>query len=308
VIVGATGTGKSEVALLCAERLGGEIVGCDALQVYAGFDVGTAKPSQAERARVPHHLVDVADPRTDFSVAEYVRRADDAIRGIAARGRVPVVVGGTGMYLRALLRGLISAAARDEALRARLRRMAERFGSPRLHRWLAGKDPASAARIPPKDTQRIVRALELAMAGVTTWGLALAREGTWDSGAERYAALKVGLALERDPLYERLDARVDRFFDDGLVDEVRALLGMGIPAEANAFKAIGYREVLAALRAGAPPDAVREEVKRNTRRYAKRQRTWFRGEPGVVWLDAAAGSVVTAQRIATLYEQRGAGA
>jgi tRNA dimethylallyltransferase len=253
---------------------------------------------------VPHHLVGVADPRADFSVAEYVRRADEAIGAIGARGRLPIVVGGTGMYLRALLRGLVPARGRDAALRARLRGLAERFGSGRLHRWLAGLDPASARRIPPADTQRIVRALELALAGEATWGATLAGSGTWDSGIERYSCLKVGLALEREALNRRIDDRVDRFFDAGLVDEVRGLLAAGIPEDANAFKAIGYREVLVALRAGASPEAAREEVKRNTRRYAKRQRTWFRGEPGVVWLDAAAGPDAAADRIAELFAAR----
>jgi tRNA dimethylallyltransferase len=194
--------------------------------------------------------VDVVDPRRDFNLADYVRAAEEAIRGIAARGRVPIVVGGTGMYLRGLLRGVFESPARDDALRERLRRLAARRGSARLHRFLAGLDPASAARLAPADTQRVIRALELALAGGGTWSERLGREGTWSSARERYASLKVGLDMDRDALARELAARVDAFFDAGLVDEVRSLLARGVPESANAFKAIGYREVLASLRAG----------------------------------------------------------
>jgi tRNA dimethylallyltransferase len=245
--------------------------------------------------------VDFADPRRDFNLGEYVRAADEAIRGIAARGRVPIVVGGTGMYLRGLLRGVVAFPGRDEALRRRLRKMAERHGPARLRRWLLALDPASAARLPAADTQRILRGLELALRGRGTWSEALDREGTWTSGRERYASLKVALGMDRAMLGERLDARVDAFFDAGLVGEVRSLLAGGVPDGANAFKAIGYREVLAALRAGEDPEGAREPVKRSTRRYAKRQRTWFRREPWIVWLDAALGPERLAERIADLW-------
>jgi tRNA dimethylallyltransferase len=287
--------------VLVAERLDGEIVGCDALQVYSGFDAATGKPSPELRRRVPHHLVDFVDPLSDFNLGAYVRAAEEAIRGIAARGRVPIVVGGTGMYLRGLLRGVVDVGDRDEALRRRLRRMAERHGPARLWRWLSRMDPGSAARLPAADAQRILRGLELALRGRGTWSEALDREGTWTLGRERFSSLKIALDMDRAALAGRLDARVDAFFDAGLAAEVRSLLAGGVPADANAFKAIGYREVLATLRAGKDPEEAREAVKKSTRRYAKRQRTWFRGEPGIVWLDAAPGPEVLAARIADLW-------
>jgi len=287
VVLGPTGTGKSRLALALASRLDGEIVGCDALQVYRGLDAATAKPSAADRRRVPHHLVDVVEPRRDYSLAEYVRDAEAAIRAIAGRGRVPLVVGGTGMYLRGLLRGVVDAPPRDAALRARLSRIAERRGIVALHRWLGRVDPRSASRLTPQDRQRVLRALELALGSERTWSERLRRDGTWAAGEERYPTLKIGLDMERGLLASRLDERVERFFDAGLIEEVQRLLAAGVPREANAFKAIGYREVLDRLERGLAPRAAADAIRRNTRRYAKRQRTWFRKEPGVIWLDAA---------------------
>jgi tRNA dimethylallyltransferase len=290
--------------VLLASRLDGEIVGCDALQVYRGFDAATAKPSLADRRRVPHHLIDVADPRTDYSLADYVRQADEAIRGIRSRGRLPIVVGGTGLYLRGLLKGVVPAPPRDPALRERLRRMADRFGAPRMHRWLRGLDPDSAARLHAGDTQRLLRALEVAIKGAETWGGVLAERGTWSRPGERYRALKIGLDTDREGLAARLDRRVQGFFAAGLIDEVRGLLHAGIPAESNAFKAIGYRQVLEALDAGADPETAVEATQRSTRRYVKRQRTWFRKEPGIVWLDSDLGAETLCDRIVALYGKR----
>ena len=294
-----------------AERLGGEVVGCDALQVYRGLDAATAKPSRAERQRVPHWLVDVADPRCDYSVADYVRDADAAIAAIVARGRVPVVAGGTGLYLRGLLKGIVAAPPRDDAIRRRLRAMLARFGAPRLHRLLEKLDAASAARLPPQDEQRIVRALELALTCGETWSAKLARSGTWSRPEERYRALKFGLELERDVLAERLAARVDRFFDADLPGEVERLLASGVPESANAFKGIGYREMLRAKAEGSDPYGAREAIVVATRQYAKRQRTWFRSEPGLVWLDAASGLDALTSRVAaawTALRERGGAA
>jgi tRNA dimethylallyltransferase len=288
-LCGPTGTGKSRLAATIAERIGGEVVGCDALQVYRGLDAGTAKPTGAERARVPHWLLDVADPRRDYSLADYVRDADEAIASIVSRGRVPVIAGGTGMYLRGLLKGIVPAPPRNEELRRRLQGLHARFGAPRLHRWLASLDPASAVRIRPADTQRVVRAIELALASDATWSARLASSGTWSAEGERYRALKFGLDLPRAELAERLAARVDAFLEGGLAGEVERLLASGVPETANAFKAIGYREVLEARAAGRDPKSARDAIVVATRRYAKRQRTWFRKEPGIVWLDAGAG-------------------
>lgn len=278
-------------------------MGCDALQLYRGFDVATAKPSEEERAQAPHHLVDVIDPLRDFNLADYVRAADDAIGEIRSRGRVPIVAGGTGLYLRGLLRGVVDSPPRDERLRRRLRDVARRRGSASLHHWLTRLDPESAARVASGDTQRIVRAMELALSGDSTWSRRLRDEGTWASGVERYDTLKVGLDADREWLNARLDRRVDLFFEAGLVEEVRGLLAAGVPPEANAFKAIGYREVLAALDRGDDPESVREEVKRNTRRYVKRQRTWFRKEPRVLWLDALEGTGRLAERVIAMWKR-----
>lgn len=305
MICGPTGTGKSEVAVQVAERIGGEIVGCDALQVYRRLDAATAKPTAEQRRRVPHHLVDVVEPETPFSLGAYVRLAEAAIAEVRERGSVPVVVGGTGMYLRGLLRGVVAAPAGDPALRERLRRMAARFGTSRLHRWLRRLDPESAARLPRGDAQRVTRALEGALGG-RSWGPALREGGSWRAGTERYPNLKIGLDLERAAHDARLRARVLGFFSAGLVEEVRALLASGLPRGTSAMKGIGYREVAGALLAGLPPEGALEEIERATRRYAKRQRTWFRAEPAVHWLDATAGPDAVAPRVIELWRARSA--
>ncbi len=302
VLFGPTGTGKSEIALDTARQLGAEIVGCDALQVYRGLDAATAKPNLAARASVRHHLVDCIHPRTDYSMADYVRAADRAIAAVRSRGHVPLVVGGTGLYLRGLLRGFLDAPARDSALRERLCEIVERGGMLKLRALLRRIDPESERRIAAADVQRTIRALELARAG-SSWSARLREDGTWSAGAERYRALKIGLDLDRERHRERLDSRVDHFFSAGLVAEVETLLAQGLSPRANALKAIGYREVLRALLRGEDPAGVREEVKRNTRRYAKRQRSWFRGEAGVVWLDAAAQRASIVGRIVELWRR-----
>jgi tRNA dimethylallyltransferase len=301
VITGVTGAGKSQLAVEVALRVGGEIVGCDALQVYRGLDAATAKPSAEDRERVPHWLVDVADPRRDYSVADYVREADAAIADIVARGRVPVVAGGSGMYLRGLLKGLVEAPPRDPELRARLRALHDRYGARRLHRLLARLDAASAARLGPEDAQRIGRALELALSRGDTWSRSLERDGTWARPGERYRALKFALDLPRTVLAERLAARVDRFFAAGLVREVELLLAAGVPPAANAFKGIGYRDVLRALAAELDPQGTRDAVVVATRQYAKRQRIWFRKEAGLTWLDASSGIEPLSERITSAW-------
>jgi tRNA dimethylallyltransferase len=290
VILGATGTGKSELAYRLALRLKGQVVNCDALQVYRGFDAATAKPDLDHRSRIPHHLVDCIDPRDEFSVAEFVRHADDAIATIDRAGEVPIVAGGTGLYLRGLLRGIVPGPARDERLRGRIHAMARRHGNAALHRWLRRIDPASAARLAVGDRQRVARAIEFTLLSGQSWSERLEAEGTWGRPwRERYESLKIGLELERPLHYERLDRRVEGFFRCGLVDEVRGLLRQGVPAGVNAMKGIGYREVAGAIGRGQPPESTIEQVKRSTRRLAKRQRTWFRREPNVIWLDVGAG-------------------
>ena len=284
--------------------LGAEIIGCDAVQLYRGLDVATGKPTPGQRAIVPHHLVDLVDPLEDMTLADYVRAAERAIVEITGRKRVALIVGGTGLYLRGLLRGIIPAPPRDAALRQRLRTMAARFGAARLHRWLRALDPPSAERLPRGDVQRIIRAIEIALSGQGTWSERLMLEGTWRQGVERFDSLKIGLDMDDHLLEPRLRDRVTAFFAAGLVGEVQALLDRGVRREANAFKAIGYREVLSALDGEGDLAGTGEEVFRNTLRYVKRQRTWFRKEPGVVWLDAALGPSALSRRITELWNER----
>lgn len=264
-------------------------MGFDAVQVYRGLDAATAKPPREQRDRVRHHVLDCVDPRTDFSLAAFLALAERALEEIRARGVPAILAGGTGLYLRGLLRGIVPAPPRDARLRARLHALADRRGPTALHRLLARIDPESARRLSPSDTQRVARAVEFGLLAGEPFSARLAGTGTWASGRERFATLKVGLTLERAELYGRLDRRVEAFFAGGLVEEVERLLASGLPPGSNALKAIGYREVAAALASGGDPHAVVEDVKRNTRRYAKRQLTWFRGEPDVVWLDAGSG-------------------
>ena len=285
VILGPTGTGKTALGISLARSLSGEILGCDSLQVYRRFNIGTAKPSRLERSQARHHLIDCVDPEVHFSVADYVREADRIIAEIAERGHLPIIVGGSGMYLRALLRGLIEVPPRDERVRTRLQNILETKGIDFLYRWLRRRDPRSADRLAATDRQRIVRALEIALVADTPWSESLAAQGTWAGGPERYQALKIGLRCEPPALHERLDRRVEQFFRDGLTEEVSTLLAEGVSKTANAFKAIGYREVLEQAVSGGTREELISRVQRNTRRYAKRQRTWFRKESDVEWLD-----------------------
>ncbi len=280
VVLGPTATGKSAFALAACERFGGEVVSVDSMQVYRGLDRGTAKPGPEERRRAPHHGIDLAEPGQDFSLGDFVRASQEAIRSIQRRGRLAVLVGGTGLYLRGLLKGIVEAPRRDGALRARLVALAERHGTARLHRLLARVDPAAAARMRSGDRQRIVRALEVYVAARR--GLSdLIRDSPF--GPDRYVAVKIGLDMDRETLYRAIDARVGRFFAEGLVDEVRQLRAAGCPDTANAFKALGYRETLRHLRGDLGLEEAIALTRRNTRRYAKRQWTWFRKEEGVAW-------------------------
>ena len=280
VVVGPTAVGKSEFALLACERFGGEVVSVDSMQVYRGLDRGTAKPTPEVRRRVPHHGIDLADPGRDFSLGDFVRAAGRAIDSIRGRSRLPVLVGGTGLYLRGLLKGIVEAPRRQEAIRARLLDLAGRRGTPHLHRLLGRVDREAAARLPAGDRQRLVRALEVYFA--SRRGLSeLIRASPF--GADRYASVKIGLSMERAALYRIIDARVERFFAAGLLEEVQGLLRGGCPETANAFKAIGYHEALRHLRGEMDLREAIALTQRSTRRYAKRQWTWFRKEEGVTW-------------------------
>lgn len=281
VIAGPTGSGKSALALQLAQALGGEIVNCDSVQVYRGFDIGSAKPSPEERALVPHHLFDVAEANEEFNAADYGRAARAVCEEIHARGRRAILAGGTFFYLRALLGRLPEMPGRNESLRTRIRDIGEREGGgARLHRWLRRVDPASAARIAAGDRHRIERALEV-------WLTSGRPISSWERPAEDdVPSIKIGLKVERQALSAALDARVESMYNAGLIEETRALLNR-YPAGARPFGTIGYKEAAAVVRGEMGPAEAVAETRRRTRAYAKRQMTWLRSERNVQWIDAA---------------------
>jgi tRNA dimethylallyltransferase len=283
VILGPTATGKSALGLEVAERVGGEIVSADALQVYRGLDVGTAKPTPEERARVPHHLVDVLEPSERYSAGEFARRARAAVAEIRLHGRRPLVVGGSGLYLRALLEGISPVPPGDLEVRRRLRERVEAEGSDALHAELSERDPETAERLPTGDTQRILRALEVVAVSGTPLSEWVARR---PYGEERLAAVRVGLTLPRTLLYDAIARRVARMIENGWAEEVARLGAQGLGPAAPAFQAIGYREIARHLAGEWTLDRAVDETVRATRRYAKRQLTWFRKERDIIWLDA----------------------
>ena len=283
-IVGPTGSGKSALALRIARELSGEIVSCDSLQVYRGLDIGSAKATPEERAEVRHHLLDLVEPDQEFSAAEYAREGRAALAGIAARGRLPIVAGGTGLYLKALLQGLFEGPARNAPLRRRLEALAERHGDARLHRLLGRIDPESAARLAPRDRVRIIRALEV----FWTTGrplTALHREGAMPLGG--FSTLILGIALDRTELRQRVERRAREMFEGGLLDEVRALLARGFPPDLRPLRAIGYRQAVAVALGGLGREDAERETVAETLRFAKRQRTWFRHQAEVTWYNDA---------------------
>jgi tRNA dimethylallyltransferase len=280
-IVGPTGAGKSALALGLAETLRGEVVSCDALQVYRGLDIGTAKLLPAERRGIPHHLLDLVGANEEFSAAEFVRRAVPAIEDIASRGRIPILVGGTGLYLRALRRGLFEGPGRSPGIRDRLKGIADRRGGRALHRILRRWDPELAARIHENDRVRLMRGIEVILeSGRRMSDLMRTRERP----LRGFQDILVGLRPDRDLLKVRIEARVDSMFARGFLEEVRKLRlehGEGVPA----FKAIGYRDAIRHLDSEIDADAARRLTILSTIQYAKRQMTWFRREPDVQWFE-----------------------
>ena len=278
VIAGPTGVGKSDLALRLAETIGGEVVNYDSVQIYRGFDIGSAKPSAEARRRVPHHLYDIVEADREFNAADYARVARPLCQEILARGRTPILVGGTFFYLRALLAGLPEMPGRDENLRARLQRIAQRKRGPeRLHRWLSRVDPQSGRRIAPADRHRVERALEVWMTG-----------GRPISEFERQSetpSIKLAVSLDRQLLSAALDRRVEEMYSAGLIDETKRLLG-SYPRSAKPFSTIGYREAAAVASGELALEQAIAETKRRTRAYAKRQMTWLRAERNVHWIDA----------------------
>jgi len=280
-VVGPTAAGKSALALRLAREHGGEIVSCDSLQVYRGLDIGSAKALPEERASVPHHLIDVVEPDALFSAADYARLAREAIAGIRARGRLPIVAGGTGLYLRALVQGLFEGPARNEALRARLERLAERFGDARLHRLLGRVDSKAAERTHPNDRVRIVRALEV----YCLTGRPITAQHDERRPALEGPRLLVGLCPDRGALRKAVEARTRQMLERGLFEEVRGLLARFGEPLPRPLGAIGYRQAVAVLRGKLEPSEAEQSIVTETMRFAKRQMTWFRHQAPVSWFE-----------------------
>src|SRR3954470_2821127 len=281
-VLGSTATGKSALALALAERFGGEIINCDSTAVYRGFDIGTDKVAAADQRGIPHHLVDIADPTDEYTAAQYAREAAAAIREIAARGRLPLVVGGTGFYYRALTRGLFPGPGRDARLRGRLEAVAARRGVPFLHRMLQRVDRESAARIQPRDLKRIVRALEVFF---LTGRPLTAHFAETVSPIPGMDVVSLALRLPAADISARVTRRVDQQFERGLLDEIRALLAAGVPADARPFGGLVYRQALEHLNGIRDEAATRALIAQENRRYARRQLIWFRKEPNLQWFD-----------------------
>jgi tRNA dimethylallyltransferase len=281
-VLGPTASGKSALGLSLAERYRGEIINCDSTAVYRGFDIGTDKvPVEAQRG-IPHHLIDIADPTEVYTAAQYARDAAAAIRDIHARGRLPIVVGGTGFYYRALTRGLFPGPGADEQLRARLNRIADARGPERLHRLLQRVDTDSATRIMPRDRKRIVRALEVYY---TTGRPLTSHFAQTTSPIADCEVVSVALRLPPALTAERVSRRVDEQFARGIVDEVRGLLARGVPPGARPFGGLVYRQVMEMLRGVRGEAETRALIVQENRRYARRQLIWFRKEPNLKWFD-----------------------
>lgn len=284
VITGPTATGKTRLGVLLSRRLGGEVVSADSMQVYRGMDIGTAKPAPAEREGVPHHMLDVADPWESYSAARYVKEAAAVCDGILARGRLPLLVGGTGLYIDALVSGRSFAArAEDAECRAELNGRYDELGGEALLRELSQVDPERAAKLHPGDKKRIVRAFEVWL--LTGKTITEHDEETRRLPPRYDAAFIIPGFGDRAALYRRIDARVDAMVAAGLVEEVRGLLAAGLSPDCTAMQAIGYKETAAALRGECTQAQAIETIKRESRRYAKRQLTWLRGRTDALRLD-----------------------
>jgi tRNA dimethylallyltransferase len=281
VIVGPTASGKSALGIWLAEQLAGAVVVCDSTQVYRHFDIGTAKAAGEEQRGIRHHLMDLVEPDEIFTAGEYRRRALVVLEDLRRRGKLPILIAGTGLYLRALLEGLADAPVRSEELRERLHQRAARRGSAHLHRVLTRLDPAAAARTAPRDAQKLIRAIEICLlAGKPA--SEIHRAGR--SGLEGFEVRKLGLLPPRAQLYARIDQRVEEMLQKGWLEEVREIVARGVPASAKPFQFIGYAQLRKHLEGALALEQATREIQRATRQYAKRQITWFRKEPGVQWL------------------------
>ena len=301
-VLGPTASGKSALGLSLAERLGGEILNCDSTAVYRGFDIGTDKVPPDEQRGIPHHLIDIADPTEVYTAAQYARDANRVIREVHARGHLPILVGGTGFYYRALTRGLFPGPGADEELRARLERIAARKGPERLHRLLGRVDPDSASRIMPRDLKRLVRALEVYF---STGRPLTAHFADTRSPIADCEVIAVALKIPPDLTAERVARRVERQFERGIGDEVKGLLARGVPAEARPFGGLVYRQVMEMLRGVRDETATRALIVQENRRYARRQLIWFRKEPNLIWFDGPGERPDTLHRVEEALVARG---
>ena len=301
-VLGPTASGKSALGLSLAERYGGEIINCDSTAVYRGLDIGTDKLPVTARRGIPHHLIDIAEPTEVYTAAQFARDAARTIRDIHARGRLPILVGGTGFYYRALTRGLFPGPGADEGLRQRLSRIADRRGVERLHRLLRRVDPESAARIMPRDRKRIVRALEVYFAS----GRPLTEHfGHTVSLIAECTVIAVALRLPAALTAERVARRVDEQFERGVVDEVKGLLARGVPESARPFGGLVYRQVMEMLRGVRDEASTRALITQENRRYARRQLIWFRKEPNLIWFEGPGERLDTLVGVAEALTARG---
>jgi tRNA dimethylallyltransferase len=280
-VVGPTASGKSALGVWLGEQFGGEVVACDSTQLYKGFDIGTAKPSQADRQGIPHHLLDVLTPGEEATAGGYRQMAQKVLEELKRRGQLPILTVGTGLYLRALLEGLAEMPQRSEELRERLRASAADHASGHLHRVLARLDAESAQKIAPGDEQKLIRAIEVCLLAKKPVS-EVHRAGR--TPLKGWRALKLGLLPPREDLYKRIRARIEAMLAHGWLEEVRRLLASGLPENAKPFDFLGYRELRAVLRGEMKLEEAQAAIQQATRRYAKRQLTWFRKEPGVHWL------------------------
>jgi tRNA dimethylallyltransferase len=294
-IVGPTATGKSALALALAQRFGGEIVNCDSTAVYRGFDIGTDKVPEQERRGIPHHLIDIAEPTEIYTAARYAEDAACRLQEILNRGRLPLIVGGTGLYYRALTRGLFPGPGADGALRAKLERVADRRGIGFLHRMVQRVDPASASRILARDRKRLVRALEVYFLTGRPLSAHFAETVSPTGFCE---VVPIGLRIPAALTSARVTARVDAQFERGLMEEIRALLARGVPETARPFGGLVYRQALELLHGVRDQAATRALIAQENRRYARRQLIWFRKEPNLVWLDGPGEESAVIERAA----------
>ena len=294
-VLGPTASGKSALGLALARRFDGEILNCDSTAVYRGFDIGTDKVASDERQGILHHLIDIADPTEIYTAAQFARDAATVIRQVHARGRLPILVGGTGFYYRALVRGLFPGPGADQALRDRLDRLAARRGPERLHRLLAYVDPASGARIMPRDQKRIVRALEVYFATGTPLTAHFAATRSLIDDCD---VIAVALRLPADATASRVARRVEAQFARGVVDEVRGLLARGVPPHARPFGGLVYRQIMEMLRGVRDEAATRALIAQENGHYARRQLIWFRKEPTLIWFEGPGESIDVQRRVA----------